>query len=122
MADLNILDYLIFSMTLFASLCIGVYHAYQSRKKDTTDRYLIANQKMKPIPVSISLVISTFSAIAVLGDAEEIYFYGVEYWFITISYVMAGIIVAQIFVPLLYPLKIKSSNEVGRLTSQIIAL
>lgn len=119
MSGLHVVDYVIFTVTLVASFCIGIYHAYISRRKETVDHYLIANRKMKLIPVSLSLVISTFSAIALLGDAEEIYFYGVEYWFIAISYPISVTIVAFVAVPLLYPLKIKSPYEVSKFMKYI---
>lgn len=113
MAALHYLDYIIFALTLIASFAIGVYHAIANKNKETVDHYLIGNQQMKAIPVSVSLVISSFSAVGVLGDAEEVYFYGVEYWFILFGFSAASILAAHTFVPLLYPLKIKSVNEVS---------
>lgn len=113
MAELHYLDYIILAATLAASFSIGIYHAVTSRRNPTVTKYLIADRKMKPIPVATSLVISTFSSIAVLSDAAEMYYYGAEFWFCWISLVLAFIITGKLFVPLFYPLKLTSVHQVS---------
>ena len=46
-------DYLIFGLTLLASLLIGVYHAW--RGSNSTSEYLLGGKMMGVFPVAMSL-------------------------------------------------------------------
>jgi sodium-coupled monocarboxylate transporter 8/12 len=52
------------------------------------------------------------SAILILGTPAEMYTAGTEYFIYLFGIILAIIIAAQVFVPLLYPLKLTSSFEV----------
>ena len=75
---LHWVDYLIFGLTLLGSVAIGIYYAIRERHK-TTEDYLIAGRKMSMLPAAISLMISYLSAVTLLGDAAENYFFGISY-------------------------------------------
>jgi len=47
-------DYLIFSLTLIASLLIGIYHAYKGAGSSTTN-YLLGGKMMAIFPIAMSL-------------------------------------------------------------------
>ena len=108
----HIIDYVIFSFVTIGSFSIGVYQAI-FKKPETTGQYLMAGRKLKVIPTAISLLISFISAISILGNAAETYFYGVNFFFILVCYIFAAAVVSTTFVPLLYPLKLTSINEVS---------
>ena len=52
------------------------------------------------------------SAILILGMPAEMYTAGTQFMLFAVGYVLAIIIAALVFVPLLYPLKLTSSFEV----------
>nr|AKN21418.1 slc5a-3 [Schmidtea mediterranea] len=112
-------DYLVWILLLVISLGIGIYFGFfeskiKRRKQATegeTDEFLLGGRKMGAIPVACSLMASFFSAITLLGTPNEIYQYGVMYWFIGIGYVTTIIISALLFVPIFYNLGITSSYQ-----------
>ena len=107
----HVLDYIIFIFVIIFSFCIGIYHAV-FKKPNTTGQFLMASRKLKVLPTAISLLISFISAINILGNAAETYFYGINYFFVVPGYIFAALMARATFVPMLYPLKITSINEV----------
>ena len=107
-----LVDYFMFIFVIVVSMSIGIFQGIY-RKTDTTGSYLMADRKLQAVPTAISLLISFFSAVSILGNATETYFYGVNYFFIVLSYMLAALLVAYVFVPMLYPLKLTSVNEVS---------
>lgn len=60
------LDYLVFCLVLLLSLLIGVYFALRARN-DAKEEYLLGDRNLHAVPVSMSLVVTYISAIAVQG-------------------------------------------------------
>ena len=110
----HVVDYVIFILVIAASLSIGVYYAIFKQNK-TTSQYLMAGRNLSIIPTAISLLVSYISAISILGNAAEIYYYGIDYMFVLVGYISAAFGAANLFVPLFYPLKLTSMNEVSGL-------
>ena len=49
------IDYLIFAMMLSFSAAIGVFYAFNAKKKNT-DEFLLAGKSMSAFPVAMSLI------------------------------------------------------------------
>ena len=56
---------------------------------------------------------SFMSAIMILGASAEMYTHGTQYWIIWFGIGIASVLSILLFVPLLYPLKLTSANEVN---------
>ncbi len=108
----HVVDYVVFVLMLCVSMGIGVYFAIVGRHHNTTEDYLMGNRNMKLLPVSMSLVVSVVSANTLLGAPADTYYYGIMYFFMLIGLIPATIIVCIWFVPLFYPMRITSANEV----------
>ena len=108
-------EYVIFAAALLISLGIGIYNALSGDKSKTTHGYLMANRQLGVLPVTMSMLMSFVSAIMVLGLTAEMYTYGILQWFFIIGILLADILAAILFVPLLYPLNITSSFEVSNI-------
>ncbi|KAM9777460.1 solute carrier family 5 member 6 [Neosynchiropus ocellatus] len=104
-------DYVIFSVLLAASMSIGLYYALSGGRQRTTQEFLMADRSMHCIPVSLSLIASFQSAVAIIGVPAEIYTHGTQYWFIGCSYILGLLIPAHVFVPLLYRLRLSSAYQ-----------
>jgi len=52
----GVMDYVVFTVMLCASACIGVYFGFFAKAKNTTDEYLRGGKKMQTLPIAISLV------------------------------------------------------------------
>ena len=107
------LDYTIFVATVLLSLAIGLYQAFTSRRRLTTDEYLMGNRNMSMFPVAVSLTVSFLSAISILGYPVEIYYFGSTFLFIIVGGLLGVLTAVYFFIPVLYPLRMTSINEVG---------
>ena len=106
-------DYVVFVFMFVFSLSIGVFFAFRSRNKNTTEEYLMGGRKLGLLPVTISICVSVVSANTLLGAPAEMYTYGVMYELSCIGAILATIIVAAFYIPLLYPLRLISAHEVS---------
>lgn len=101
-------DYVAFSLTVLASVGIGIYFAFVGRKKNTTLNYFLGDRKLKYGPVALSLVVTFQSSIMLLGFPAEVYLFGYMICLFNIGQCAAIYISTLIVVPLIYPLKITS--------------
>ena len=73
---------------------------------------MLANGQMSSIPVAFSLMASFMSAITLLGVSSENYMYGTQFMIINISYIIGTPIVAYVYLPVFYHLRVTSVYEV----------
>ncbi len=106
-------DYVIMGCFLVTSLVIGIVQACIGGKQKTQSEYLLADRGMRILPVSMSILVSYLSAILIIGTPAEVYTGGTQYWLYAVGGSLGCMGSAMIFVPLLYPLKLTSSYEVG---------
>ncbi|XP_048046414.1 solute carrier family 5 member 6 isoform X2 [Megalobrama amblycephala] len=104
----TIIDYVIFALLLVASMSIGLYYAFTGGRQSTTQEFLFADRNMKCLPLSLSLMATFQSAVAVIGTPAEVYANGTQYWFIGCSYILGLLIPAHIFIPVFYRLHLTS--------------
>lgn len=107
------LDYVIFAILLLASTGIGLFYAFSGGRQRTTQEFLLADRSMSCFPVSLSLLATFQSAVAILGAPAEIYSNGTQYWFLGCSYFLGLLIPAHIFIPVFYRLRLSSAYEVS---------
>lgn len=104
-------DYVIFAVLLAASMGIGVYYALTGGRQRTTQEFLLADRSMSCLPVSLSLIASFQSAVAIIGVPAEIYTNGTQYWCIGFAYVLGLLIPAHVFIPMFYRLHLSSAYQ-----------
>ncbi|XP_047467909.1 solute carrier family 5 member 6 [Mugil cephalus] len=107
----SVVDYVIFAILLTASLGIGLYYALSGGRQRTTQEFLMADRSMGCLPVSLSLIASFQSAVAIIGVPAEIYTHGTQYWFIGVAYILGLLIPAHVFIPVLYKLRLSSAYQ-----------
>ncbi|XP_037668543.1 sodium-dependent multivitamin transporter [Choloepus didactylus] len=107
----SIVDYAVFVLLLVLSLVIGLYHACRGWGRHTVGQLLLADRTMSCLPVSLSLLATFQSAVAILGVPAEIYRFGTQYWFLGCCYFLGLLIPAHIFIPIFYRLRLTSAYE-----------
>ncbi|XP_063866764.1 sodium-coupled monocarboxylate transporter 2-like isoform X3 [Scylla paramamosain] len=110
-ARFSVVDYVVFSIMLVVSLGIGVYSAIQSRGRESTQDFLLGGRNMPPFPVAISLLGGIFSAISILGNPTEVFYFGSQIMMTILGVIPASILVRQGLIPIFYNLGILSLNE-----------
>ncbi|XP_019740573.1 solute carrier family 5 member 6a isoform X1 [Hippocampus comes] len=103
-------DYVIFALLLVASAGIGLYYAFFGSGAKPQE-FLMADRSMSWLPVSLSLLATFQSAVAILGAPSEIYTFGTQYWFLGCSYFLGLLIPAHVFIPVFYRLRLSSAYE-----------
>ncbi|XP_014671167.1 PREDICTED: sodium-coupled monocarboxylate transporter 1-like [Priapulus caudatus] len=107
------IDYIVFALSLLLSAAIGVYHGCVGSKQTTTDEFLMGGKNMGVIPVALSMVASFLSAISLLGQPAEMYYYGTQYCLWTLCVIIAFPVAANIFIPIFHELELTSAYEGG---------
>lgn len=110
-AQFTIPDYAVFVLMLVVSVAIGVHSALRGGGSSSTQQYLLGGRRMSPIPVAISLLGGIISAISILGNATEMYYFGTQLTVNLLGCVVGTIITQWLILPLIYPLQIISINE-----------
>lgn len=110
-ATFSWIDSLVFALSLALCAGIGVYYACTGGKQKTTEEFFVGNKRMSTIPVSLSLMASFISAIAVVGFPAEMYLYGVEYSIYIFSGLISMTAAAYIYLPVYHRLGITSAYE-----------
>ncbi|TKS75657.1 Sodium-dependent multivitamin transporter [Collichthys lucidus] len=105
-------DYVIFALLLVASAGIGLFYAFSGGRQRTTQEFLMADRSMSCLPVSLSLLATFQSAVAILGAPSEVYTFGTQYWFLGCSYFLGLLIPAHVFIPVFYRLRLSSAYEI----------
>uniref|UniRef100_A0A4W5QLB6 Sodium-dependent multivitamin transporter n=1 Tax=Hucho hucho TaxID=62062 RepID=A0A4W5QLB6_9TELE len=105
------IDYVIFALLLASSMGIGLYYALSGGRQRTTQEFLLADRSMSCLPVSLSLIATFQSAVAIVGIPAEIYTHGTQYWFIGCAYILGLFIPAHVFIPVFYRLHLTSAYQ-----------
>jgi Na+/proline symporter len=107
-------DYVIFVFSLAVSAGIGVYYAVRNKrgKHDTTEAFLMGERKLKIVPVALSTTASFLSAISLLGEPAEFYYFGSTFCLIIFGYLLTLPLAAHVFVPFFRKLHLVSAYEV----------
>ena len=114
MSDINfsLIDYLVFGLLLTSSSLIGVYFWLKSLNNTTNDEYLTGSRRLSMFPVCMSLVASFLSTNTLLGLPAEVYQLGTQISVHIISFTIAVVLSAHLFMPIYYRLNILSVNQV----------
>ncbi|XP_069949268.1 sodium-dependent multivitamin transporter-like [Cherax quadricarinatus] len=104
-------DYTVFIIMLVASISIGVISAIRNRGKATTQEFLLGSRSMSPIPVAFSLLGGWISAISIIGNSTEMYFFGTQLSMTLVGFIPGCLFVGQVMIPIFYQLKLVSVNE-----------
>ncbi|OWF48977.1 sodium-coupled monocarboxylate transporter 1 [Mizuhopecten yessoensis] len=107
-------DWVAFAAMLGISAGIGIFYALRGRREASTAEFLMGGRNMQLLPIAISILVSFMSAILILGTPAEMYMEGTQYFLYVIGIMLAVVLAALIFVPLLYPLNLTSSFEVSK--------
>ena len=109
---LGVVDYIIFGLTLLLSIVIGIFFACKQKKSASTAEYLVANRSVSWFPIFISLVVSFFSPVGVMGTTALVYSTGVTFSLHAFAFLIPISLNAYVFAPIFRRLKLISVNKV----------
>uniref|UniRef100_A0A8C4I6D1 Sodium-coupled monocarboxylate transporter 1 n=1 Tax=Dicentrarchus labrax TaxID=13489 RepID=A0A8C4I6D1_DICLA len=104
-------DYVVFALMLVVSAAVGFYYAWVSRSQESSTDFLIAGRRLTALPVSLSLTASFMSSITVLSNPAEVYCYGAIFVYFGLAYILAMVVISEVFLPVFYRLALISTYE-----------
>lgn len=107
---LGIVDILLLTLSVLVSAVIGLYQGYVGRRA-TPEGYLMGSRKMRPLPLAMSMMVGTVSAITIMGNAGEMYAYGTQLWIMDLGILLALVIIAKVMIPIIHPMEVVSLYE-----------
>ncbi|ELU13534.1 hypothetical protein CAPTEDRAFT_189333 [Capitella teleta] len=107
----HVADYVVFLVILAISMGIGIFYARKGKNKETTATFLMADRSMSILPVSLSLLASFLSTIAILGLTAEMYIYGTQMLYGCVGFILLIPLAAHIYLPVFYRLRLTSVFE-----------
>lgn len=139
----GLVDYVVFAVMLMMCSLVGIYFGYEDHKKRQQRKlksrrgsgeldYLVGGRNMQTFPVAMSLVASGLSGITLLGKLylmftsrllnlppfagmpTEVYVYGIKILYLLPTFVVMGLFVHHVIIPVFYELQIVSTYEVHK--------
>ncbi|XP_069104249.1 sodium-coupled monocarboxylate transporter 1-like [Argopecten irradians] len=104
-------DYVIFAMTLFFSLGVGLYYSLRGSKQRTTKNFILGDGNMWSLPVALSLMVSYESGVMMLGVPAEVYMYGMQWYMSIIAAFISHLLTLYLLLPSQRKLSITSMNQ-----------
>lgn len=128
--NFSLIDYMVFIMLLVVSSLIGVFFAWKDRKKSSNQEFLTGGRNLDMFPVCMSLIASFLSTNTILGVPSEVYlfvsfiliflqlnfyfrFQGTQYSVHLITFTIAVLLAANLFMPIYYRLNLTSVHKVN---------
>ncbi|XP_035714103.1 sodium-coupled monocarboxylate transporter 1 [Folsomia candida] len=102
-------EYLVIGTVILSSLSIGVYYGCFVPGNTKNDQFLMAGRSMSILPVTLSLVCSFVSAVTLLGNPVEVYYYGQQWTFL--CFIPMGITIWYLYLPVFHELKLTSAYQ-----------
>nr|CAI5820560.1 unnamed protein product [Callosobruchus analis] len=96
---------------LSISMGIGLYVGCFGKKQNTAKDYLMGGNKMKVVPIAISLVASHSSGVTLLALPADIYAFGAAYWLGSFSFLVLSAVTVYVFLPVFHKLQLTSTYE-----------
>ncbi|CAF1129491.1 unnamed protein product, partial [Rotaria sordida] len=96
---LSVVDYILLVLLLLSSAAIGIVFGFIKSKKNSAKEFLLADGGMGVFPTAMSIMVSFISAITLLGTPNEVYLNGTMYCYAAISWTIASVVAALVFMP-----------------------
>ncbi|KAH9367363.1 hypothetical protein HPB48_010158 [Haemaphysalis longicornis] len=106
-------DYCVLVAVLGLSSFIGVYFAWKDRRSTNNKEFLVGNRQLQLFPVTMSMMASFLSAIAILGVPSESFIHGSQYMVNFVGLIIGIFLAANVFLPVFYEIDMISANQVS---------
>ncbi|KAH8036140.1 hypothetical protein HPB51_017951 [Rhipicephalus microplus] len=105
-------DYAIFFCLTALSMGIGLYLSLRKRgRASTRDEAFLGSRTLHAIPLALSMVASSVTAVGMIGFVAYYYQYGFHTLWCIPTFVPGGLLVSYLILPVLYELKVTSIFE-----------
>ncbi|XP_077494992.1 sodium/iodide cotransporter-like isoform X2 [Amblyomma americanum] len=114
--NFRVADWAVFAGLTASSLGTGLYLSMRRRGVQATrDEAFLGNRSIRALPLALSMLASSITAAGIVAFVPHYYRHGFHTLWATPVFVLVGIIVTYLFLPLLYELKVTSIFEYLRM-------
>ncbi|CAD5222565.1 unnamed protein product [Bursaphelenchus xylophilus] len=106
---MDLIDSLIFVFIMLAISVMGIYFSRRKQTRSSQDALIGSNVSV--LSIALSVCSSFLSAVSLLGFPAEVYFRGSTPLWFNVVYIIAFPIVAYVFLPVFYHLRLSSIYE-----------
>ena len=109
----QVADYIVCGLMILLSIGIGLYHALRGGGQRTSAEYILASRSLTAIPVTLSLLASQFSGVAMQGYPADAYYNGPMIIWTNVPLQIGNMLCVLFFMPIYYRLGRASAYEVS---------
>ncbi|XP_043205678.1 sodium-coupled monocarboxylate transporter 1-like [Amphibalanus amphitrite] len=106
-AAFGTVNFVVMALFVAATLAIGVF--YGLRGQDAQG--LLISRDMNVAPVSLSMMATFMSAILIIGTPSEIFYFGMQWFVVVLTFPVASIIISVFILPVFYRMELTSVYE-----------
>lgn len=109
---LSIADYVVIVIMLMLSASVGLYFRFTGGRQKTTREFLMGDKSMGIIPVSFSVMATSYSAVTILGIPAETYKYGMQRIMTDVGYPIGLLLASYLIVPVYFEMEVSTIYQV----------
>lgn len=111
-AVLGVADYVVIAIMLLVSASVGLYFRFTGGRQKTIREFLMGDKSMGIIPVSFSVMATSYSAVTILGIPSETYLYGMQRVMADIGYPIGLLLASYFIVPVYFDTEVTTIYQV----------
>ncbi|KAH7960162.1 hypothetical protein HPB49_017469 [Dermacentor silvarum] len=114
-----VIEYAVFSILMAVNLGMGLYFSRRRKGQSGTVEVFLGSRSLRALPLAVSMVATMLSSTGLVGFTGHYYAYGFHLTWNDLTIVIVAPLVAHLFLPVLYELRITSVFEFQSATSNI---
>ncbi|XP_037579875.1 sodium-coupled monocarboxylate transporter 2 [Dermacentor silvarum] len=105
-------EYVVFGILMAFNLGLGVYFSRRRIEHSGTAEVFLGSRSLRSLPLAVSMVATMLSSTGLVGFTGHFYAYGFHQAWNDVAIIVVAPLVAHLFLPVLYELRITSVFQV----------
>ena len=101
-------DFALMSVIVGLTTLVAIYHIFKAKKQKNTEEFLVFGKGIGLMPLVLSSVATAICPTSLQGYPLEIYLFGIQFVFLSLSQFISILLVAHLFLPVYFNLEISS--------------
>ncbi|KAH7937372.1 hypothetical protein HPB49_011161 [Dermacentor silvarum] len=110
-------EYVVFGILMAFNLGLGVYFSRRRIEHSGTAEVFLGSRSLRSLPLAVSMVATMLSSTGLVGFTGHFYAYGFHQAWNDVAIIVVAPLVAHLFLPVLYELRITSVFQAAHLTA-----
>ncbi|KAH6927470.1 hypothetical protein HPB50_004467 [Hyalomma asiaticum] len=106
-----ITEYSVFGVLMAANLGVGLYFSRRRKDHSGTAEVFLGSRTLRALPLAVSMVATMLSSTGLVGFTGHYYAYGFHLFWNDLTIILLAPLIAHLFLPVFYKLRITSVFE-----------